>query len=106
MSNPNITDEGRVLLDLTIVAVRVLTDKGVKQPAAVVVAAEITKEFYRLYGGQNMYIPVRRVERAAKQAAEVVAEFNGKNYRELALKFGLSERWVRIFIKRHKERSK
>lgn len=94
-----------MLLDLTIVAVRVLTAKGLKQSAAVVIATEIAKEFGRLYSGQNMYVQSQRVEQAAERAAEVVAGFDGKNYRELALKFGLSDRHVRTLIKRHKEQN-
>ena len=35
--------------------------------------------------------------------AAIVAEYDGKNIRQLATKYGYSEKWIRKMIKEHKK---
>lgn len=52
-----------------------------------------------LRGGQELYIPKREsLEREARDR-DIRARFDGKNYRELAGRFQLSERQIRKILK-------
>ena len=48
------------------------------------------KSLVRAFGGTTIYIP--------KAEKEIREEFDGGNYRELAAKYGLTERWVRFIL--------
>ena len=56
------------------------------------------KSLVRAFGGTTIYIPkAESLERAARDQ-KIREEFDGGNYRELAAKYGLTERWVRYAI--------
>lgn len=91
----------KVALQITLLATGVLLEKGMKQSVAVMIGAEIAKELFRQMGGSLYYIPqLATINEAADRAALICAEFDGKNYRAVAIKFGLSERRVREIVKR------
>jgi Mor family transcriptional regulator len=49
-------------------------------------------------GGEGIYIPkAEKVRRAARDRA-IRAEFNGKNHRELARRYGLTVVWIRAIV--------
>ncbi|MDA8140382.1 MAG: hypothetical protein M0036_17180 [Desulfobacteraceae bacterium] len=49
-------------------------------------------------GGDSIHIPhPARLATAARDRA-IRAEFNGRNYRELAIRYGLTVRWVRVIV--------
>ena len=51
-----------------------------------------------LCGGQNLYIPKREaLERQARNRA-IRSQFNGGNYRSLAVQYRLSERQIRKIV--------
>ena len=53
---------------------------------------------FRAFGGTTIYIPkAESLERAARDQ-KIREEFDGGNYRELAAKYGLTERWVRFIL--------
>ena len=51
------------------------------------------KSLVRAFGGTTIYIP-----KAEMEEKEIREEFDGGNYRELAAKYGLTERWVRFIL--------
>ena len=56
------------------------------------------KSLVRAFGGTTIYIPkAESLERAARDQ-KIREEFDGGNYRELAAKYGLTERWVRFIL--------
>lgn len=55
-------------------------------------------ELVQARGGEAVYIPkVEKVCRAARDRA-IRAEFNGKNHRELARRYGLTVVWIRAIV--------
>ena len=56
------------------------------------------KSLVRAFGGTTIYIPkAERLERAARDQ-KIREEFDGGKIRELAAKYGLTERWVRFIL--------
>lgn len=56
------------------------------------------KNLVRAFGGSVIYIPkAESLERAARDK-RIREEFNGANHKELAAKYGLTERWVRAIL--------
>lgn len=51
-----------------------------------------------LCGGQNLYIPKREALERAARNREIQSQFNGSNYRALAIQYRLSERQIRKII--------
>ncbi len=50
------------------------------------------------FGGSPLNLPtIGSIAKNARNRA-ICSEFNGKNYRELAVKYGLTVRWVRIIL--------
>ena len=49
-------------------------------------------------GGERIYIPLpERLATAARNRA-IRAAFNGRNYHELAIRYGLTVRWIRSIV--------
>lgn len=62
------------------------------------------KSLVRTFNGTSIYIPkVESLEKAVRDEL-IKEEFDGGNYRELALKYGLTEVWIRnIVLEKAKE---
>lgn len=60
----------------------------------VTLALELIKE----RGGTNVYVPVYDCVTSAARNRLLREDFNGRNYQELAVKYGISEVWVRRII--------
>jgi Mor family transcriptional regulator len=52
----------------------------------------------RKFPGERIYIPEPARLAAAARNRAIRAEFNGRNYRELAVKYGLTTRWIRVLV--------
>lgn len=52
----------------------------------------------REIGGTNLYVPKSESVIRPIRDKRIKAEFNGSNYKELAIKYNLCERWVRDII--------
>lgn len=50
------------------------------------------------YGGDVIYIPTKDVFAREERNARIREEFNGFNYKELALKYGLTTIWIRSIV--------
>jgi Mor family transcriptional regulator len=69
------------------------------------VGFDIAMEISRAFGGTNLYIPkpdsIDRIERNQ----QIVAEFNGNNYKALALKHDLTEQSIINIINAARQRA-
>lgn len=88
-----------LVLGIMLTIVKVLTDKGVNNAAAALIATDIIKEISENFGGVNFYFPKKYSGRDAERASEIMAEFDGKNHLALATKYGLSSVWIYKLIK-------
>lgn len=59
--------------------------------------ALVTRVVQRL-GGVQVYVPARRIVQRDKLCQELAANFNGRNTRELARRFGISVRQVQRLL--------
>lgn len=62
------------------------------------VGIDAFKRLVRAFNGTSIYIPkIESLEKAIRDEL-IRAEFDGGNYKELALKFGLTETWIRNIV--------
>lgn len=71
---------------------------------AELIGLEGLKNLVRAYNGTSIYVPkIESLEKAVRDEY-IKEEFDGGNYRELALKYGLTETWIRnIVLEKAKE---
>lgn len=62
------------------------------------IGLEAYKKLVKSYEGMLVYVP--KAENLIKNVRDeqIREEFNGTNYRELALKYGLTETWIRSIV--------
>lgn len=64
-------------------------------------------EIVKASGGITQYIPMYDSVTAAARDRLIIQEFTGGNYKDLALKYGISEVWVRTVLdKQRRKKSK
>lgn len=68
------------------------------QPIAMAIGVEAFVRLATITGGLTIYIPKADTLIQAARDRRIISEFNGSNYRDLALKYNLSETWVRTVI--------
>lgn len=56
------------------------------------------KILLQTYGGMSIYIPKPDSFAATIRNQQIMAEFNGRNFKELSRKYGLTEVWVRNIV--------
>lgn len=56
---------------------------------------ETAMKIAELFQGSQVYFPKMENSCSPKRKELIIEEFNGYNYRELAHKYGFSERWIR-----------
>lgn len=65
---------------------------------AELIGLEGFKNLVRAFNGTSIYVPkIESLEKAVRDE-RIKEEFNGGNYRELALKYGLTETWIRNIV--------
>lgn len=57
------------------------------------------KELVKIYGGSSIYIPKKDSLAAILRNKEILSEFDGGNFRELATKYNITEVWVRNLVR-------
>jgi Mor family transcriptional regulator len=57
-----------------------------------------TLEIARLYQGTGFYLPKLDSVINKIRDKKIKEEFDGKNYKDLAIKYGLTDRWVRQIV--------
>lgn len=73
---------------------------GVYNEIANALGIEAAVKLYSTYRGQQITFPVNLFT-SEFIASRIVAEYDGKNVRQLATKYGYSEKWIRKMIKEH-----
>lgn len=74
--------------------------QGDQRELAEIIGIESYLELVKTYGGMTIYIAKMDKLQNIKRDAEIVKEFNGFNYKQLAFKHHLAERTVREIIAR------
>lgn len=70
---------------------------GIYKDFAEVLGIKTTLQIYRYYKGLQITFPVRLLDKSYVEV-KIRREYNGKNIKYLARKYGYSERWVRKII--------
>jgi Mor family transcriptional regulator len=64
---------------------------------------EKTKALFEEFGGTSVYFPTEKMIYKDARDREIISQFNGFNHKELAVKYDMSESYVRSIINRHKK---
>jgi Mor family transcriptional regulator len=67
------------------------------------IGIEATVKLVNLIGGEVLYIPKLKYLTIPIRKEMIIKEFDGYNYKTLAKKYDVSERWVREIVKKNKE---
>ena len=70
---------------------------GFYQDIAYAISVEVAIQMYEHYRGLQVIFPTRLMDPSIIRQ-HILNEFDGTNYKSLALKYGYSERWVRKII--------
>ncbi len=70
------------------------------QDVAITIGVEAAVKLAAKHGGIPCYVPQLDALLRKKRDAAIRREFNGRNYRQLARKYGLTEVWIRAIIDR------
>lgn len=65
------------------------------------IGLEAFKKLVILNNGISLYIPKVESVEICLRNKKILSEFDGKNYRELAKKYGLTETWIRKITEQH-----
>lgn len=75
---------------------------GAYNELANLLGIEAVLKIYNSYRGQQLTLPVRLFSKEFI-VRQIVEEYDGYNIKQLATKFGYSEKWIRKILKDHKE---
>ena len=64
---------------------------------------EKAKWLFEEFGGTSVYFPTEKMIYKDARDREIISQFNGFNHKELAVKYDMSESYVRAIINRHKK---
>lgn len=64
---------------------------------------EKAKWLFEEFGGTSVYFPTEKMIYKDARDREIISQFNGFNHKELAVKYDMSESYVRSIINRHKK---
>ena len=71
---------------------------GEQRQLAETIGIEAYRDLVKQYAGMHIYIPEHETFKANQRNAEIRADFNGYNFRELARKYGLTESSIRRIV--------
>lgn len=72
------------------------------QQIARVIGIENAVKLGKELGGEPFYLPKLDICLARVKRRNLIKEFNGGNYGELAKKYGVTSTWVRQIIRKHR----
>ena len=75
---------------------------GAYNDIANLLGIEATVKLYNAYRGQQITFPVQLFSKEFI-TSQIVSGYNGYNIKQLATKYGYSERWIRKILKEHIE---
>lgn len=65
---------------------------------AELIGIENYRKLVETYGGMAIYIPKADAYLRIDRDEQIRAKFDGQNYRQLALEYGLTETWIRSIV--------
>ena len=71
---------------------------GEQRQLAETIGIEAYRDLVKQYAGMHIYIPEHETFKANQRNAEIRADFDGYNFRELARKYGLTESSIRRIV--------
>lgn len=89
-----------LMLEMMLDVTRACAAHGVENSKAVLIGRSAARNFCRKWGGSSAYIPKGKALDVIDKHLAIYAEFDGKNYRELGIKYDLTEMAVRNAIKK------
>lgn len=72
---------------------------GIYKDIAEIVGEEGAELLYKNFRGQQVVFP-NKLYSSTYTSQRIQEEYNGKNVKELAMKYGFTEKWVRTILKR------
>ena len=75
-----------------------LLESGISQEAAQQAASKVAERLAGLFGGQIISFPLNYQQKLRERDEQLLSEFNGTNFGELALRYGMHERNIRKVI--------
>ena len=78
---------------------------GAYSELANLLGIEAVLKIHSAYRGQQITFPVQLFSKAFLKK-QIVDEYNGYNIKQLATKYGYSEKWVRQILKEHIDKQK
>lgn len=76
---------------------------GAYSELASTIGIEAVLKIHSKYRGTTMFLPVELFSRDFI-LSQIVEEYNGHNIRQLATKYGYTEKWIRKILKEHIDR--
>lgn len=83
-----------------------LQSSGVKPDEAVLLGGSVANQLADTFGGQTIAFPRDMARRWREREEQAYAAFTGNNYAELAQRFQMTERGMRMLLKRAQTRQK
>lgn len=77
--------------------------EGEQREIAECIGIEAYRKLVQGFGGSNIYIQKADTILKSERNNEIRRLFNGKNYKSLAVRFGLSENYIRLIVT-HKDK--
>ena len=71
---------------------------GFYRDIALDMGVEVAVQMYEHFKGLQVVFPTKLLDSEFIQT-QILKEYDGRNYKQIALKYGYSERWVRKIIK-------
>lgn len=71
---------------------------GFYRDIALDIGVEVAVQMYEHFKGLQVVFPTKLLDSEFIQT-QILKEYDGRNYKQIALKYGYSERWVRKIIK-------
>ncbi|MCI5579404.1 MAG: Mor transcription activator family protein [Oscillospiraceae bacterium] len=76
---------------------------GVYKKIAAALDVETAMKIHSVFRGQQVFFPVELFGKDYIRE-RIVAEYNGKNVKQLATKYGYTEKWIKRIIKEYSEK--
>ncbi len=70
---------------------------------AIELGIDKVKVLFKEFGGTSVYFPTEKMIYKDARDRKIISEYNGFNYKELAVKYNMSESYIRYIINRHKK---
>ncbi|MDB8791352.1 Mor transcription activator family protein [Romboutsia sp. 1001216sp1] len=61
------------------------------------------KALFKEFGGTSVYFPTEKMIYKETIDRSIMADYNGFNHKELAIKYNMSESYIRSIINKHKK---